>query len=120
MLRIAMLCFVLLPVILFAQPLPSIDDKTKGLKKYEGLLNYYWEEDSGKVWLEVGKPGVEILYNLSLPAAIGSNDIGLDRGLLGEGRIITFNRVGRKLLMVQPNYNFRARSSDKADDIDTV
>ena len=50
-----------------------------------------------------------------MPAAIGSNDIGLDRGLLGDGRIVIFNRVGRKLLMVQPNYSYRAVTTDKAE-----
>lgn len=115
MLRIITLFVILFPFLAFAQPLPSIQEKTKGLKKYEGFLNYYWDEDSGKVWLEVDKPGTEILYNMSLPAAIGSNDVGLDRGLLGDGRIVAFSRVGRKLLLVQPNYSFRARTNDKAE-----
>ena len=105
----------LFPVVINAQALPSIEDKTKGLKKYEGYLNYYWDETTGKVWLEVDKPDTEILYVTSLPAALGSNDIGLDRGLLGDTRIIRFNRVGRKLLMIQPNYDYRAITDDKAE-----
>ena len=109
------LLFFLFPVIINAQSLPSIEDKTKGLKKYEGYLNYYWDETTGKVWLEVNKPDIEILYVTSLPAALGSNDIGLDRGLLGDTRIIKFSRVGRKLLLVQPNYDYRAITNDKAE-----
>lgn len=109
------LLFFLFPVIINAQSLPSIEDKTKGLKKYEGYLNYYWDETTGKVWLEVDKPDTEILYVTSLPAALGSNDIGLDRGLLGDTRIIKFSRVGRKLLLVQPNYDYRAITNDKAE-----
>ena len=109
------LLFFLFPVIINAQSLPSIEDKTKGLKKYEGYLNYYWDETTGKVWLEVDKPDIEILYVTSLPAALGSNDIGLDRGLLGDTRIIKFSRVGRKLLLVQPNYDYRAITNDKAE-----
>ncbi|HVE61229.1 MAG TPA: zinc-dependent metalloprotease [Chitinophagaceae bacterium] len=42
-------------------------------------------------------------------------DIGLDRGLLGDTKIVRFNRVGRKLLMVQPNYDYRAVTSEKAE-----
>lgn len=110
---IAVLLIILFPILAAAQALPTIDDKTKGLKKYEGYLNYYWDEATGKIWLEVDKINTEILYNLSLPAAIGSNDIGLDRGLLGGGRVIFFNKVGRKLLMVQPNYHYRAITTDK-------
>jgi len=110
-----LLIFVLFPCILQAQALPTIDEKTKGLKKHEGYFNYYWDDAAGKIWLEIDKIGTEILYNISMPAAIGSNDIGLDRGLLGDGRIVIFNRVGRKLLMVQPNYSYRAVTTDKAE-----
>ncbi|MEI9809424.1 MAG: DUF5117 domain-containing protein [Bacteroidota bacterium] len=113
--RIIVLLIILFPAIAASQALPTIEDKTKGLKKYEGYLNYYWDEAAGKIWLEVDKTGTEMLYNLSLPAALGSNDIGLDRGLLGDNRIIVFNLVGRKLLMVQPNYNYRAVTTDKAE-----
>ncbi|MEI9912700.1 MAG: DUF5117 domain-containing protein [Bacteroidota bacterium] len=113
MLRLAAFVLIVFPIVAIAQNLPAIEDKTKGLKKQEGYLNYYWDEAAGKIWLEVDKLNTEILYNISLPAAIGSNDIGLDRGLLGGGRIVIFNKVGRKLLMVQPNYNYRAITTDK-------
>jgi Met-zincin/Domain of unknown function (DUF5117) len=112
---LVVLFLFLFPVAISAQSLPSIEDKTKGLKKYEGYLNYYWDEATGKIWLEIDKPDTEILYVTSLPAALGSNDIGLDRGLLGDDRIIKFNRVGRKILMIQPNYAYRAITDDKAE-----
>jgi len=105
----------LCPFIASSQNLPSIEDKTKGLNKYEGYLNYYWDEASGKIWLEVDKLDTEILYVISLPAGLGSNDVGLDRGLLGESRIVKFTKVGRKLMMVQPNYDYRAITTDKAE-----
>ena len=92
----------------FAQKLPGIEEKTKDMKKQEGFLNFYWEEATGKIWLEINKPETEILYQQSLPAGLGSNDIGLDRGLLGETKIVKFTRIGRKVLMVVPNYAFRA------------
>ncbi len=98
-----------------AQKLPGIEEKTNGLKKYEGYLNFYWDDNSGKVWLEVDKLNTEILYQVSLPAGIGSNDIGLDRGLLGSTCIVKFNKTGRKLLLTQTNYAYRAVTSDKAE-----
>ncbi len=113
--RLIALLIAFSPLISLAQNLPSIEDKTKGSKKYEGYLNYYWDETTGKIWLEVDKLDSEILYVISLPAALGSNDIGLDRGLLGDSRIIKFNKVGRKLMMVQPNYDYRAVTNDKAE-----
>lgn len=113
--RLSALFIIVLPVFTIAQTLPSIEEKTKELKKYEGYLTYYWDENAGKVWLEVDKTDSEILYLTSLPAALGSNDIGLDRGLMGDTRIIKFNRVGRRLLMIQPNYDYRAVTNDKAE-----
>ncbi len=107
--------FLLLPLFTLAQKLPSIEEKTNGLKKYEGYFNFYWDENTGKLWLEVDKLDTEFLYVVSLPAALGSNDIGLDRGLLGDDRVVKFNKVGRKLLLVQPNYGYRALSNDVAE-----
>lgn len=106
---------LLLPLTIAAQKLPTIEEKTNGLKKYEGYFNFYWDENSGKVWLEVDKLDTEFLYVVSLPAGLGSNDIGLDRGLLGDDRVVKFNKVGRKILLVQPNYGYRALSHDNAE-----
>jgi Met-zincin/Domain of unknown function (DUF5117) len=96
----------------FAQKLPVIEEKTKDMKKQAGFMNFYWEESSGKIWLEINKLNTEILYQQSLPAGLGSNDIGLDRGLLGETKIIKFIKVGRKILMLAPNYAYRAITKD--------
>ena len=109
------LLLLLLPIAAPAQKISTIEEKTNGLKKYEGFFNFYWDENSGKVWLEVDKLDTEILYVVSLPAGLGSNDIGLDRGLLGDDRVVKFNKVGRKILLVQPNYGYRALSNDAAE-----
>jgi Met-zincin/Domain of unknown function (DUF5117) len=95
--------------------LPTIEEKTKELKKHEGFLNFYWDENAGKIYLEINKIDTELLYVTSLPAGLGSNDIGLDRGLLGGEKIIKFSKVGRKILMIQPNYGYRARTNDAAE-----
>ncbi len=109
------LLFILSPLFLAAQKLPSIEEKTKDLKKYEGFINFYWDENAGKIFLEVDKLDSEFLYVTSLPAGLGSNDIGLDRGLLGGERILKFSKTGRKILLIQPNYNFRAITNDAAE-----
>ncbi|MEM9885611.1 MAG: zinc-dependent metalloprotease [Bacteroidota bacterium] len=95
-----------------AKGLPSIVEKTKDLKKYEGYFDFYWEEKTGKIWLEIDKLDTEFLYVNSLPAGIGSNDIGLDRGQLGGNRVVKFMRTGPKVLLVQPNYDYRAISDN--------
>lgn len=96
----------------FADKLPSISEKTASFKKYEGFMNYWWDEDNGKVWLEVSNLNQEFLYITSLPAGLGSNDIGLDRGLLGDEKVVFFNKVGRKILLIQPNLKYRAITND--------
>lgn len=104
--------FLFLSNLIAAQKLPAIVEKTKNMKKQEGFVNYYWEDATGKIWLEFKKTDGEILYQQSLPAGLGSNDIGLDRGLLGDTRVVKFSRVGRKLLMIEPNLSYRAITND--------
>ena len=108
------LLFCLIALVL-AGPLmaqEAISKKTKGMTKKEGYFNYYWDEKTGKVWLEIDKLDQEFLYVNSLTAGIGSNDIGLDRGQLGGTQIVEFRKVGKKVLMVQPNYSYRAISNN--------
>ncbi|HEX5725989.1 MAG TPA: zinc-dependent metalloprotease [Longimicrobiaceae bacterium] len=95
--------------------LPSIAEKTRGMERQDGFLPLYWDAAAGKVWLELPRLGEEMIYVVSLPAGVGSNDIGLDRGQLGGERIVRFERTGPRVLMVQPNYAFRA-GSDNPDE----
>jgi hypothetical protein len=110
--RKLLLILLCLPVLTLAQQLPSIQEKTKGLQRMEGYFPVYRDDANGKIWIEINRLDQEILYVMSLPQGLGSNDIGLDRGLLGGGRIVKFSRIGKKLLMTEPNYGFRANSSD--------
>lgn len=98
---------------------PTIAAKTAGMEKMTGYFVLYWDARGGKLWLEIDKWGAEFLHVNSLPAGIGSNDIGLDRGQLGGGRIVRFERSGPRVLLVNPNYAFRAESSN-ADEVRAV
>lgn len=109
------LAFLLLSITGLAQNLPSISEKTNGFEKEEGFFTYYRDKAEGKIWLEVDKLNQEVLYVNSLAAGVGSNDIGLDRNQLGDSRIVYFERRGPKLLMVQPNYSYRASSDNKKE-----
>ncbi|HSC39075.1 MAG TPA: zinc-dependent metalloprotease [Chitinophagaceae bacterium] len=113
--RYCLSLLLLCSMVAHAQKLPSIEEKTNGLKKYEGYFPFYWDENTGKLWLEVGRTDTEFLYQCSLPAGLGSNDIGLDRGLLGSTAVVKFSRTGRKLLLVQSNYDYRAVTPDRAE-----
>lgn len=95
-----------------AAKLPSIEEKTTGLTRLDGFFPLYWDEAAGTLWLEVPRLGSEVLYVSALAAGLGSNDIGLDRGQLGTTAVVRFERVGTKVLMVQPNYDYRATTSN--------
>ena len=81
-----------------------------GLESREGFVNYYWDDNKGRLYLEVEDLNSEFLYVNYLSAGLGSNDIGLDRGQIGGTRIVKFIKMGPKVFMVQPNYKYRARS----------
>jgi len=91
---------------------PTITEKVAGMEKLPGYFPFYWDAKAGKVWLEIDKGKSEFLYVESLPAGIGSNDLGLDRGQLGQSHIVRFERTGPKVLLIASNYGYRANSDD--------
>jgi hypothetical protein len=102
------LCLVL-AFSLPAQPnQPTIAARTAGMKALPGYFPLYWEEHSGKLWLEIDRFDAEFLYVDYLSAGVGSNDLGLDRGQIGGSRIVKFVRSGPRILLLEPNYKFRA------------
>ena len=122
--------FVLLitTVSVFAQPAkpdtsaepaatPSIREKTAEMKHLEGLIPLDWDSKAGKLYIEIAHLGPDgktpdLLYVNSLPYGTGSNDLGLDRGQVSEGRLVHFERSGPKVLLVEPNLAFRSSSND--------
>ncbi|MEO5762912.1 MAG: zinc-dependent metalloprotease, partial [Vicinamibacteria bacterium] len=93
----------------------SIEDKTASMKKMDGYFPTYWDETEGKLYLEVTNLGTEVLHSMGFAAGLGSNDIGIDRGAGAGSRIVMFERVGPKVLLVAPNYSFRATSDNAAE-----
>ena len=79
---------------------------------YTGFFNFNYHSQKDQLFLSVDKLDQEFLYVNSLSQGIGSNDIGLDRGQLGNERIVYFTKTGNKLLMVQPNLKYRSTSDN--------
>ena len=95
--------------------LPSIADKTQNMQRIDGFFPLYWDAELGQLWMEIPAMNTEVLHINGIAAGLGSNDIGLDRARLQGSRIVEFERVGRKILMVQPNYRFRASTDHPAE-----
>jgi len=90
-------------------------EKQKDLQFFKGYFNFYYNGAKDQIYLEVDKLETEFLYIPSLATGIGSNDIGLDRGKLGEGVVVSFKKVGNKLLLVQTNQGYRAITRNKLE-----
>ena len=93
----------------------TIEERTSGLQKLDGYFPLYWDERAGVLFLEIPRFDTDILLATGLSAGLGSNDIGLDRGQEGGGRIVSFQRIGPRVLMVQPNLSFRSTSRNPAE-----
>ncbi|MBA4053156.1 MAG: peptidase [Marivirga sp.] len=78
------------------------------MKSLPGYFEFYYDDKKDKLFLVIDKFNQEFLYVNSLAAGVGSNDIGLDRGQLGAERIVKFERRGPKVLLTEPNYDYRA------------
>ncbi|MEG9326346.1 zinc-dependent metalloprotease [Salinimicrobium catena] len=85
----------------------QITDK-EDLEKYKGFFDFYYDGSEDKLYLEVKDLNEPFLYTHFLTTGVGSNDVGLDRGQLGDGVIVEFRKAGNKLLLVQPNQKYRA------------
>ena len=84
-------------------------------RSFEGFIDTWWDEDTGRMLVRVEAFDEPFIYQTSLPRGVGSNDLGLDRGQLGSTKIVRFMRSGPKILLVEDNLQYRARS-DNADE----
>ena len=107
---------LILPILLlffFQNSFSQFFKEKKGVTKFEGFVNFYYDENEDKIFLEVDKLDDEFLYVHALSEGIGSNDIGLDRGQLGDGVVVKFHKAGNKLLLIQPNQTYRAITTNE-------
>lgn len=88
-------------------------EEKKDLKSYNGYFNFHYSPTEGKIYLEVDRLNKEFLYTHFLASGIGSNDIGLDRGQIGDGVVVKFIKSGNTILLLQPNQKFRAISDNE-------
>ncbi len=90
-------------------------EKQEDLQAFNGFFDFHYSPKAGAIYLEVDKLDQEFLYVHSLTSGLGSNDIGLDRGQLGDGVIVKFIKSGNKLLLLQPNQDYRAVTDNEAE-----
>lgn len=94
------------------RPTPGIEAFTQGMTRLPGFLTLYHDADADRLYLELEQLEVDLLYYVSLPAGLGSNPVGLDRGQLGDQRVVRFRPVGARLFLEVPNLAWRSSSTD--------
>ena len=93
----------------------TLSQKIAGLERKDGLFPLDWDAKEGKLYLEIPETDKDFLLLDQLPYGLGSNDIGLDRGQLGQGRVVHFTRVGNKVLLIAPNLSYRSSATEAAE-----
>ena len=93
----------------------DIKSFTKTMEFKEGFIDFYWDNSTGKVYLQIDQFNQDLLYAYYLRSGVGSNDIGLDRGQIGGYSLVQFKRLGNKVMMIEPNQSFRAISDNPAE-----
>jgi len=99
---------------LFSQQAPpraaTIVQATAGATRQDGFFPIHFDDRTGKLQMEVTQLGRDFLYLNALATGLGSNDLGLDRGTIGNEQVVRFERLGNKLFLNSRNLNFRATS----------
>ena len=98
---------------------PTIAAKTEGMTAMEGFFDLYWDDEGGVLYWELDLGGGEFLYQISMGSGLGSNPVGIDRGQLRGTHVLEAQRIGPRVLLVEPNYQFQARS-DNATEVQAV
>ncbi len=90
----------------------SIRQHTAGFDKRDGYFPLYWDPAAGRLLIEIPHLDQEFLYLTSLATGMGSTQLGLDRGMIGDEAIAKFERVGPTVYLVLTNPRFRAVATD--------
>ncbi|MCJ8270258.1 MAG: zinc-dependent metalloprotease, partial [Psychrosphaera sp.] len=85
------------------------------MDKNAGFYTFYYDKEKGSVFIELNTFEQAFIFQSSMPRGVGSNDLGLDRGKLGDTRLVQFERYGEKVLLKQLNTYYQAHSSNAAE-----
>jgi hypothetical protein len=97
-------------------PEPAAEPETEPgpdpLVHFDGFVDLYWDEETGKLLVGIDAFDSPFLYQASLARGVGSNDLGLDRGQLGATHLVRFVRSGPSVLLMADNLDYRADSDN--------
>lgn len=96
-------------------PWPGISSYTRSFEKKDGFFPLYWDDQRGRLFLEVPGPmlGEEFLYLIGTGTGGGMNGPRLDRAQIGDEHIARFERVGPKIHFILLNHRFKSTDPDQ-------
>src|SRR5262245_13779496 len=97
-----------------AQAPQTIAARTAGLTRADGYIPFYWDQARGRLLFEISRFDQDLLYFTASSKAVGSVELGVDRGSGGGSAVIRFRQAGPRVLVIQQNLRFRAPSGSTA------
>jgi hypothetical protein len=91
---------------------PTIEQRTSGLKKMDGFFPMYLDTKSDRLYLEISKFDEQFLYVRHIADGAGTG--GLNRGAVSQPFVVHFSRTGPKVMLTAENTEWRTSSDEPA------
>ena len=95
-----------------AAPAATVAAATRGMERLDGFLPVWLDSAQGKILLELPADSTRAIVYFALATGLGSNPIGLDRGMDGASHVVRFDRAGGRVLVVFENWGYRSSLAD--------
>ena len=90
----------------------SVESVLLNTQEMPGFIPLHWDSEEGRLYADVSDVEGPFIYYNGLSHGVGSNDLGLDRGRLGDTFLVEFRKVGKKVFLAALNTKYTARSED--------
>ena len=93
-------------------PLPTIEQRTTGMKQMDGFFSGYLDTKSDHLYLAISSFDTQFLYVRHI--AWGAGTDGLNRGAVSQPYVVHFSRIGPKVMLTAENTEWRTSSDEPA------
>ena len=90
----------------------SVESVLLNTQEMPGFIPLHWDSEEGRLYADIRDVEGPFIYYNGLSHGLGSNDLGLDRGRLGDTFLVEFRKVGKKVFLAALNTKYTARSED--------
>lgn len=90
-------------------------EATANMARQPGFMDVWRDTEQGRILLSIPEQGEQFLMVFSLPHGLGSNDVGLDRGMTRGPKLVQFERRGKRIFLIEHNTGYRATSDNASE-----